>query len=373
MNILVSAFGCDGGRSGIGRYLHEILPGLASGHEVQLLGDERDLQVFGPSLPLERTRVAAPWTGTLGNLVWQQTLLPRRARGSQVLFLPAANRRLPGACAIPTVGTVHDLSFLHIPDKYDGVHRLYHHQVLPRLIRRLTHVITVSQSSKRDILAFTGLAPERVSVIPNGVDTSRLGPLTTGEAHRQLEGLLPTDRPYLVYVSRIEHPGKNHVRLIEAFARLKASQRLPHRLVLAGPDRERAAEVHAAAAASGCGEDILFPGFIPDDRLNALYAGAELAVYPSLYEGFGLPILESMACGAPVACADSSSLPEVAGDAADYFDPRASDSLAASLARLLDDAPRRQALRAAGLRRAQAFSWSESARQTRQLLELIAR
>lgn len=340
----------------------------------ELLGADAELPAFATGLPVRSLPVARPFTGTLANLGWHQTALPLTAalRRYDVVFLPAANRRVPCAMPCPTVGTVHDFSSLHVSDKYDRLHLFYIRRVLPALVRRLTHVITVSESSRRDIIEHARVPDDRVTVIPNGVDTEAYRPRPRSEIEAALGGHVPVDRPYLLYVSRIEHPGKNHVALIEAFARLKAEHGIPHRLVLAGGDRERAEEVHAVARSSSAAEDIVFTGFLPDTLLPALYAGADVFVLPSLYEGFGIPLLEAMACDVPVVCADASSLPEVAGDAAVLFDPRDPASMAGRIAEVLGSPGLRDHLVQRGRERSRHFSWEVAGRRTLEVIHAVA-
>ena len=182
-----------------------------------------------------------------------------------------------------------------------------------------------------------------------------------------------SEAPYILYISRIEHPGKNHVRLIEAFERFKDATALPHNLVLAGADRERAEEVHARAKASSQADRIVFTGFLRDEQLPHLYAGADLFVLPSLYEGFGLPLLEAMASGTPVACSNLSSLPEVAGEAADLFDPYQVDDMARAMKNILANPRQAAKLRERGQARAAQFSWRLTAEKTLEALETAAK
>lgn len=374
MRIGIPLFGCDGGRSGIGRYLQQTLNELqrqAPRHRLLLIGSSADAATFGRDVSADVTLVGRPLCGRAPNLLWHQTALPviaARAR-LDLLFMPAANRRLPLWSPCPTVGTVHDLSALRLPGKYDRTHDMYIRHVLPRLVRRLSRVVTVSESSRRDIAALAGIPSERITVVPNGVDTERMRPTPRAVALRKLAHRIPVDRPYLLYVSRVEHPGKNHVRLIEAFAQMKAAPAVPHRLVLAGPLRERAEIVQAAAEESGVGADIIFTDFMPDEELPALYAAADALIFPSLYEGFGIPLLEAMACATPVAAARTSSLPEVAGEAAVYFDPRDPADMAAAVRRLLHTPGLRRRMVGAGLARVRHFSWRESARRLLQVFE----
>jgi len=174
--------------------------------------------------------------------------------------------------------------------------------------------------------------------------------------------------PYILYISRIEHPGKNHVRLIRAFSRLKSRTGIPHQLVLAGSDWTRAEEVHREADQSPFARDILFTGFAAANDLPLLYAGSDLFLFPSLYEGFGMPVLEAMACRVPVACSNLSSLPEVAGDAALLFDPYDEENIASVMETILTDALLRETLAEKGRKRAQGYTWETTARQTLQAL-----
>lgn len=373
VKIGIPTFGCDSGRSGIGRYLQQALHQVAAQaphHDLHLIGAADDVVAFGRGTA--RTCVVpSSLCGVVPNVAWHATGLPLHAARQRLdlLFLPAANRRLPLWSPCPTVGTVHDLSALRVHHKYDRVHEIYLRHVVPAMVRRLTRIVTVSECSRRDIVALVGVPAERVTVIPNGVDTNRMAPLPREVAFERLTGVLPDRRPYLLYVSRVEHPGKNHVRLIEAFARLKLAHAIPHRLVLAGPLCERADEVTAAADASGAGPDIMFTGFVADDDLRALYAAADIFVFPSLYEGFGIPLLEAMACATPVVTANTSSLPEVGGDAALYFDPHDALDLCATLRRVIDDSGLRHALVTAGLARSRCFSWAECGRRLLQVFE----
>jgi glycosyltransferase involved in cell wall biosynthesis len=304
------------------------------------------------------------------NVLWHQTALPRWCRRQKydVLFLPAGNRRLPISVPCPTVGTVHDFSSIHVKGKYDPFRVFYITRVLPFLIKRLTRILTVSESSKRDIVEYAGIPEDRIRVTPLAADTRIFhprDPQASRDAVCAKHGIRP---PYILYISRIEHPGKNHAKLIEAFSRMKAAEDLPHTLVLAGSDWVRAEEVHAVAAASPSARDIHFTGFFPSADLPELLSGCELFVFPSLYEGFGLPVLEAMTSGVPTACADTSSLPEVAGDGALLFPPEDVDAMADAMKRMLVDEGLRRDFVRKGLERSRGFTWEETARRT---LEVI--
>ena len=374
----ITTFGGDGGKSGISQYIINLLAqfsamDLPHRFEVILYEDERD--IFLKRAPgLSALTKSASLRHPVVNLAWHQAALPILAarRKYDLLFLPAGNRRLPLVCPCPSVGTVHDFSSIHVQGKYDAARIFYIKKVLPFLIRRLDLVLTVSQASKDDIVHYGGVPDQKVLVTPLAADPARFRTGDKAALRRELSSLLGSEAPYILYISRIEHPGKNHVRLIEAFERFKEATALPHNLVLAGADRERAEEVHARARASAWSDSIRFTGFLQDEQLPGLYSGTDLFVFPSLYEGFGLPLLEAMASGAPVACSNLSSLPEVAGDAAQQFDPYDADDIALAMQRILEDSRQSTALIKQGLKRAAQFNWRRTARQTMDALEQAA-
>ncbi|MBW1779227.1 MAG: glycosyltransferase family 4 protein [Deltaproteobacteria bacterium] len=380
MKIGITTFGGDGGKSGISQYIINLLKAFASletgpQFEVMVYWDEKGL--FVPDQ--EHKQVSSLCFGDalrhpVTNIAWHQVSLPAWCRRQKydVLFLPAGNRRLPVRVPCPSVGTVHDFSSIHVEGKYDPARMFYIKHVLPFLIRRLTRVLTVSESSKRDIVEYAGVPEEHVSVTPLAADRQIYFPRNRDDCIGRIGPKYDIRPPYILYISRIEHPGKNHAGLIRAFSILKETERLPHQLVLAGSAWDRADEVHRTASAVSCADDIVFTGFVPASDLPDLYCGSELFVFPSLYEGFGLPVLEAMSCGIPVACSNSASLPEVAGDACILFDPYDDESIAHAMGGLLTNPDKMDACRRRGLHRSQQFTWSATAALTLQVLRAAA-
>lgn len=370
MKVGILTFACDAGRSGIGQYVIHLLrefQTVAPDVDFEIIGHEDELAAFLPAKHHYALHtISRRWKSPITNILWQNLVLPRlcRARGYDVVFLPAANRRLPLWLPCPTVGTVHDFSSMHIDGKYDPLRDVYIKHVLPFLVRQLTQVVSVSESTKLDIVEYARVNPERIAVIPHGVDFDVYSPRNKLESQSSVCDRYSIRAPYVLYISRIEHPGKNHARLIRAFARMKSETDLPHQLVLVGSDWTRAEEVHRVADKTGLNDDVRFTGFVDGADLPDLYRGADLFVFPSLFEGFGMPILEAMACGVPVACSNISSLPEVAGDAAAYFDPSDESSIANVLGDLLSNPDARNRYAEAGLQRVAAFSWSAAAEST---------
>jgi glycosyltransferase involved in cell wall biosynthesis len=217
-----------------------------------------------------------------------------------------------------------------------------------------------------------GIGEDRIEVISNGVDLSRYYPRDRDTMAMNMTRKYGIQSPYLLYISRIEHPGKNHVRLIRAFERLKKANNLPHQLVLAGSDWGRAEEVHRVAQTSTWSQDILFTGFVDDEDLPELYCGADLFVFPSLFEGFGIPIIEAMASGIPVACSNVSSMPEVAGGAAQLFDPEDDISIEKAMSVLLLDSELSEQHSRLGLAQSARFRWETATQKITEVLKAVS-
>ena len=369
--ILCSAMGYDGGKSGISEYMNGVIPLLARDNAVDLLILERDRAIF-PAAPGGNLRFLGypDWLGnpTL-NMLWHLFVLPWTIDFTRYdfVFLPAANRRLLCRCPIPLLATVHDLSQFHVPGKYDALRMFYIRKIVPAFLEKADTVFAVSGSTKRDLERFYGLAPEKIVVNHNGFDSAAFEPGDAGaEQARQELGL---ESGYLLYVARIEHPGKNHLNLIKAYERLPEGLKKRHQLVLAGAPWSGAEVVEAYAAASPDKERIKFTGFVGRKLLPGLYRGAALYVFASHFEGFGIPMLEAMGCGVPVVCSDSSSLPEIGGDAVLTFPPDDVAAMAGLITLALSDPERRQAMTAAGLARAREFNWEKHQRTIIQTYE----
>lgn len=262
------------------------------------------------------------------------------------------------------VGTVHDLASLHMPGKYTRLHDFYLSRILPGLIRRLQVVLTVSEASARDIERFVGIPRERVVVTPLAADLSRFYPGDALQARARLQGRYALPDPYVLYLARLEHPGKGHLPLIRAWEALLDAGEFPQDLVLAGSPWDRHQEIEAAVQASRHRQRIHLLGFVQHGDIPDLYRAAQAVVFPSFFEGFGLPVLEAMACGVPLACSNRASLPEVAGQAALLFDPAEPVQIQQALTQILRDPALRGRLREEGLARAQSFSWGRTAELT---------
>ena len=265
----------------------------------------------------------------------------------------------------PTVATVHDLSHHICPQFHPAARISYMRRALPASLRRTSHVITVSESARQDLIAHFGYPAERITAIALGASPA-FRPHSAAELAPLLESLGLQPHGYSLYVGTIE-PRKNLDRLLAAYAALPPALRAQHPLVMAGGAGWHCDSTLARMAQAASAGWLHYVRYIPQADLPALYAGARLFVYPSLYEGFGLPVLEAMASGTPVITSNVSSLPEVVGSVALLIDPQDTDALRAALARALQDDPWRQQARSAGLARAAQFSWQKCVSATVQI------
>jgi glycosyltransferase involved in cell wall biosynthesis len=360
LKIGIDTFACDGGKSGVGAYLTQFLKRLPpSGALFELFGWDFDRYAYSEDAP---DLVFVPQcfvNGKTANALWHLYKYPEFAknRSYDACFFPAAHRRPPNKSPCPAIGVVHDMA------TYWGNPRTREHLgavlrvVFPDSLRRLDRVIAVSEWVKQELTERAKVKESRIVVVPNGVDHALFFPRPHNEESAVLIQPFSFQRPYVLCVSRIDHPVKNHIRLIKAFGIFKERTRFPHRLVLAGGDRNNADKVKAAAARSPWRSDIFFTGHFPLKSLPELYSGADFVVLPSMYEGFGMGVLEAMASGIPVACARAASLPETAEHAALYFDPHNTEDMADRMVTLATDRGIYDECRRLGLERARAFSW----------------
>jgi glycosyltransferase involved in cell wall biosynthesis len=348
--------------AGVSGYIRQLLAHLPAA------APDLRLTAFTPDVDLDADltqRRSTRWDTRrpLRRILWEQAALPLLARQARLDLLHGAvniNPILPGC---PTVVTVHDLSFMRYPQAFPPVQRAYLHSQVRRSTRAARRVIAVSQATKLDVVELFGVAPERIDVVHNGVDASFCpAPAAGVEAFRRQAGL---PERFILHLGTLE-PRKNLVRLVQAFARVRAHDagQPAVKLVLAGGKGWGYDAIFAEVGRLGLEQEVLFPGYVADHDLAWWYRAAAVFAYPSLLEGFGLPVLEAMACGAPTVTSNLSSLPEVAGDAALLVDPTSVDALAAALLRLLAIAALAPDLQARGQAQAARFPWSRTAQQT---------
>lgn len=299
--------------------------------------------------------------------MWTPVSFPRDL-GRRAAAVAHVQYIIPPLAPCPVVTTIHDVAFRRLPHLFPLKHRLLLNLLIPLAVGNAAAVITGSEATRRDLIELYEVDAEKVTVTPYAAGPT-YRPMDPDEARRAVSSRLRLPVPYILSVGVLQ-PRKNLPRLVRAYNRIAA--RIPHRLVVAGKEGWDNEELAAAVAQSPAGKAPLFTGYVADADLPVLYAAADLFVYPSLYEGFGLPPLEAMACGTPVLTSDVSSLPEVVGEAGMTVDPHDEAAIAAAIEQLLGDPARRAEMSAAGIRRASEFSWERTARQTIAVYERVA-
>lgn len=363
----------------IGLNLIFLVPGETGGMEVAarelipaLLAEAPSEMRFTAFVNREAAAAGGPWGELLpavtvpvnarNRVQWvlgEQTLLPRLATRAGVNLVHSLASTAPLWGRFRRVVTVHDLIYARFPDAHAGIRDKGMRVLVPQAVRRSDRVIADSQSTREDLVELLGVSPGDVDVVPLGLgNVRREEPLPERETRARFD---LGERRVLLSLSA-KRPHKNLLALIGALARISSEDRPV--LVLPGYPTAHEAELRERAASAGVAGDVRFPAWVSGEEVEGLWALAEVFVFPSLYEGFGLPVLEAMARGVPVACSNASSLPEVAGDAALLFDPHNESAIAEALRRLIDDAELCERLRARGLSRVAQFTWERTARLT---------
>jgi glycosyltransferase involved in cell wall biosynthesis len=348
-------------RSGINRYLEQLIATLPAvlGEDEIVVYAGRGLAPLSPALspgwrcaPLQLEQPAM-------RVAWEHLALPVAARQDRLHLFHGTVNVLPRGLPCPAVVTIHDLAFLRWPEHLPR--RRYHYLAyeVRAAVRRAERVLAVSQSTKADIVSILGVEPDRVSVTPLGVD-ERFRP-ASADAIARLRHDRGLDRPFILAVGTLE-PRKNLPTLLRAFARI--ANDIAHDLVLVGPAGWLTGELETTLTQLRLGGRVRLTGYVDDAELPVWYAAASAFVFPSLYEGFGLPVLEAMACGAPVITSDVSALPEVAGDAALLVNPLDDVALAEAITRVVQDPVLAASLRERGVERARCFTWLRTATET---------
>ncbi|MFN0075195.1 MAG: glycosyltransferase family 4 protein [Prosthecobacter sp.] len=368
MNIALSTSVIQRGKTGVAQYVFALtreLMQLTDAAKFHLLVLEEDLPLFEFAREkMTIVPVEERWRPAVRNIFWHQQVLPKvlKQHGIDVLHVPSYRRMLRHApCRL--VSTIHDLAPFHVKKKYDLARMIYGRVVVKHLARRQNAIIPVSTNTARDVERFFGIPLAQQHIILNGIDHARFNPGDQPAARAFAAQRWRLEQPFFLYVSRLEHPAKNHTRLIEAFNYFKQTTGSPWQLVLAGSDWHGAEHIHAAAKASPFAADIRLLGFVEDAVLPDLYRAASAMVYPSLFEGFGMPPIEAMACGCPVISSTRGSLEEVVGQAAQIVDPDDALAITEALQVVACHPERREQLVRAGLQNAQRFDWADNARR----------
>jgi glycosyltransferase involved in cell wall biosynthesis len=340
--------------SGLGAYTLNIVRGLheASGFQTCLLTRSQhvaELTGYGYDMAVADAPIYS---------AQEQWSVLRAASKFDVLHVPHYNVPLLRRGAL--LVTIHDLT--HI---VDPTHRkrlaswVYAQPVLRLAAKRADHIFTVSEYSKRRIAELLSIEPSKITVTFSGVGP-HIHPEDRGESEKLLAASFGITEPFLLFVGNLK-PNKNVAGLLQAFAVLVERRKLPHKLMIIGDDSHFRRLLQESTRELGIGERVVFAGRVSDEQLRRAYSAAVLTVLPSFEEGFGLPVVESMRCGTPVACSSVASLPEVGGDAAEYFSPHDVESIVAAFERVLLDPSRWRELQRRGFQQAERFTWSACA------------
>ena len=349
------------GRTGVGYYTEHLLrhaAAQADGDTITVISN-RAVETTEP-LPAHVSTLVVP--SMLPRLLWMQAHAPRILRRIKADVVHFTNGMMPLASPVPTVVTIHDMSLTMYPACHPRRRVLLNRPLVNLAARRADAVITVSEAAKQDIVRIYGLEPARVHVVHEAAAPS-FGVIHDPFELRRVRERYGLAERFILYVGTIE-PRKNLPTLIEAFARRRIAGDLPHQLVCAGPYGWLSDDIDDQIDRLRVRDAVRFTGYVPFADLPAIYNLAELFVFPSVYEGFGLPVIEAMACGTPVVIGSVAALTEVAGDAAVRVDPLEVEALSAAIVALASSREQREELSSRGLARARSFSWERAAAET---------
>jgi glycosyltransferase involved in cell wall biosynthesis len=362
-------FGAYDYQEGYGRFTREISYGLASANKLDeyFFYYDKAYQPDYQSITNIRHIVAGPRARhPLLWKFWYDVRVPALLAGNraEVFFSP------DGICSlhtkVPQVLAIHDLAFLHYPSFMPKMQQWYYKHYTPAFIRKAKRIITVSSFSRTDLLKHYPMAKGKTEVVYNAADPSfRPHSWTEKESWKDS---FSEGREYFLYVGSV-HPRKNLVNLLKAFSGFKKRQKTNMQLVIAGRMAWQQEEFTHALSTFKFRNDVKLTGFVPQEELVKLMGSAYALIYPSVWEGFGMPVLEAMQSGVPVLCSDNSALPEITGDAALFFDPLKPDDIGLQMAHVYKDEQARSLMIERGLIRAGLFNWSESCKQVREILE----
>ena len=367
MKIGINATIVDPSSSGLGVYAINVIRELALLHPPILVYTSAPELVKNNGVDVhevsDAVRASRGFRGHVARVLWAHLSFPKRLREAQVsvLLSPTPLEAVLNS-PVPQVLVVHDILPLRFPDSYPR-QKYYYRTVVPRLLNRSARIVAVSNTTKEEVVTAYGIAPERVEVVYNGCDHNRFNQIEAGKSS------LPDEvrEPYLLYVGNL-FPHKNLHRLLEAFA-LVAGE-LAHQLVIVGyRDPRFYPSLHAAACSLGIKTRVIFLDYVPSEMLPPLYRRADWLILPSLFEGFGMPPIEAMACGTPVLVSRTAALEETVGEAGIFFDPLNARDMGDKIFEACSDSGKRQQFRELGVKKGAVFTWKKTANELLQLLK----
>lgn len=371
MKIGIDTFGCDHARSGLGTYLLSFASSLTGSEPAQfeLFGAEIDRFTYtsGQDIPFTAVPVADSLSA---QRTWHFTSSNKFSINQKydVVLYPAPERVLPISYKVPGIAVVNSVLSALVEGKKDWIQKIQ----IKRGLFKVQKIIAASEYIRQDLISH-GIDKDKIEVVYNGIDHKIFFPQINLDDEEVAVKPFSIRKPYFIYGSRLSGPEKKHIELIEAFTKFKKKTGLPHRLVLAGSDGAYSAFVHKAAFESPYASDIFLTGYFPHESFPQLYSGSEALIFPAENEGVGLPVLEAMATGVPVACAKSGALPEISGNAALLFDPDNQEEFAAVLERLAVDKELCSDLVKKGMERSALFSWENTVEKTVEIAKSLVK
>lgn len=370
MIIGIDTFGCDHARSGLGTYMLSFSSAITQTDDVrfELFGSELDRFTYTSGRDIEFTSV--PVADNLSSeRTWHFTSANKfvHSRKYDVVLYSAPEKVLPICFKVPGIAVVNSVLSSMVEGRKDWIQKIQ----IKRGLYKVQKIIAASNFIKEDLVSH-GIDGSKIEVVYNGIDHKLFFPQLQIDEETVDIKPFAIRRPYFIYGSRLSGPEKKHVELIKAFSAFKQKTGLPHRLVLCGSDGSYSAEVHKATFDSPFASDIFLTGYFPHESFPQLYAGSQGLIFPAVNEGVGLPVLEAMATGVPVACASSGALPEITGDAAMFFDPDNVQNLALVLEKLATEPLLCAGMIQKGLERAKMFNWETTVSQTVQVAKSVA-
>ena len=368
--IYASALSFDDGKSGISNYIENSLFNLAQENTIDVAILEKDIKNYSRKHKNIRfIPYSNIFSKSILNLIFHMFILPFLIKKEKYdfIFLPAANRRLMFFYPLHTIATFHDLSQFNVKSKYDSLRMVYIKYIIPLFLKNIESIIAVSQNTKNDLLKYFKIEDKKIHVNYNGVDINLFN-LSKSDV-LNVKRKFALNKEYFLYVSRIEHPGKNHLNLIKAYELLPLHIKDNYDLVLVGNPKEKAEVVLDYIKNSKVKENIKVLGFLENEELPAIFSNAKFFIFPSFYEGFGIPLVEAMAMKIPTLCASNSSLLEIGEGISVFFNEYDPMSVKQSIEDLLEDEQLQKEMTEKGLKDIKKYDWSYHAKRIIEIYE----
>ncbi len=360
-------------KSGVGFYVLNLLKALAK------IDKENTFYIFSKKedellVDFEADNFHTIWhsmSNRLLRLGWEQTLLPRHISKYKLNIFHSPHYTVPLKCRVPVVTTFHDMTFFSHPEVHEKSKVIFFQRMIPIAAQRADAIIAVSESTKKDVVNFLNLPKDKVDVIYEGVDVNFYRPISKDQKVDLIRERYGLEKDFLLFVGTLE-PRKNIEGVIKAFLQVTKKTKKQYNLVVGGTKGWHYKSIFELVQKMNLHREVIFTGYVPEEDLPYLFNAASVFVYPSFYEGFGIPPLEAMACGTPLVTSNISSLPEVVADAGLLVDPFSTDEIADAIIRVLTDQNLCSELARKGRKRAQLFSWEKAAKETLAVYRRVA-